>query len=333
MQRKETMTKSITINNWHKFQQYKDRRPDWIKLLIEIIEEFDEDGKPKKFYKMPDSAKLTFILLACLRAHFNVEIPYPDDKWLKSRLGIQKLNLQPIINAGFITINDSPVQNCTEPYKKDTPEREGEIETEREKETERDDMSSSEKVFNCWNEQRNNERWKTHKDLTPDIRAAIRKNQSVGWSADDMCGAIANFALVVQGKDYKWTYSKWGLVEFLTRGQKDDKGLRWLWFHPNNFVEKDWLTKDAIDRRIAANREKERMAQRETMENPSTVGSATKYWETRPEAELIKEYQEGNFFMRSQIDKHRPEIKAKVAEIQKEEKELKGLRKMKGEKV
>lgn len=115
----------IEIVNWSKFQQYKDRRPNWIKLLIEIIEEFDADGNPKKFHKMPDAAKLTFILLACLRANYNKHIPFPSEKWLKKRLGVKRLSLQPIIDAGFIKINTGvAVQNGTKVYENAPPERE-----------------------------------------------------------------------------------------------------------------------------------------------------------------------------------------------------------------
>jgi len=110
----------ITIKNWSKFQHYKDRKPSWIKLLIEIIDPFDADGLPKKFHAMPDSAKLTFILLACLRANYNKHIPYPSDKWLRERLGITTLNLQPLVDAGFITIDTDLIQNGTDLVQNDT---------------------------------------------------------------------------------------------------------------------------------------------------------------------------------------------------------------------
>ncbi len=104
----------INIKNWNKFQHYKDRRPKWIKLLIEIIDEFDADGLPKKFHALPDSAKLTFLLLACLRANYNKHIPYPSGKWLAKRLGISKVNLQPLIDAEFICIDTELIQDDTE---------------------------------------------------------------------------------------------------------------------------------------------------------------------------------------------------------------------------
>ena len=104
---------NIRINNWEKFQHYKDRRPTWIKLLIEIIEEFDADGNPKKFFYLPDCAKKTFPYLICLRANYNDKIPYPNDKWLKKRLGLRSISLQPLADAGFITID---TESVSEPY-------------------------------------------------------------------------------------------------------------------------------------------------------------------------------------------------------------------------
>jgi len=103
----------IIIKNWETFQQYKDRRPKWIKLLTEIIEEFDADGNPKKFYLLSDTAKKTFPYLLCLRSKFNEKIPYPSDKYLKKELGLKSISLQPLIDAGFIEIIEDSV---SKPY-------------------------------------------------------------------------------------------------------------------------------------------------------------------------------------------------------------------------
>lgn len=128
--------KYIEINNWEKFQHYKDRRPKWIKLLIEIIDEFDENGDPKKFYTLPDAAKLTFICLICFRAHFNNHIPYKSVGWLREKLGIQEIDLESLEGVGYISIKSDMYQDDTEMIQKRPkglpPEREGE--TEREKE-------------------------------------------------------------------------------------------------------------------------------------------------------------------------------------------------------
>jgi len=127
----------ITIKNWEKFQHYKDRNPPWIKLLVEIIDEFDENDEPKKFHSLPDSAKLTFILLACLRSRHRSKIPYKYDKDIKKKLGIKRLNLQPLIDAGFITIDSNSVAKPYQLATKTLAQRqrtETETETEKEKE-------------------------------------------------------------------------------------------------------------------------------------------------------------------------------------------------------
>ncbi len=110
-----------------------------------------------------------------------------------------------------------------------------------------------EDIFKQWNACSQNGRWKTHRSLTPDIKAAVKYNLSKGWTLQDMIDAIPNFAKVVQGKDYKWTYDKWTLAQFLTRG-KQDGDLRWVWFHPNNFRASEWLTKEAVKKNIEKKR-------------------------------------------------------------------------------
>jgi len=111
--------KHITITNWHLHQHYKNRRPPWIKLLTEIIDQYDKNGEPKKFYRLPDSAKLTFVGLLCLRSRYETKIPYPSRKWLSMQTGIKNINLQPLIETGFITVASMDASNmlaeCAQP--------------------------------------------------------------------------------------------------------------------------------------------------------------------------------------------------------------------------
>jgi hypothetical protein len=123
----------------------------------------------------------------------------------------------------------------------------------------KDYATDYEKVFLIWNSRSDNGPWKTHRSITPDIQQAIRQNLKEGWTAQDMCEAIINFAMVIQapkGK-YKFTYDKWGLFQFLSRGQKDEKGKRWIWFHPNNFIDSEWQTDSHIKSVIRQQRKTE----------------------------------------------------------------------------
>ena len=114
-------------------------------------------------------------------------------------------------------------------------------------------MTNEQLIFDCWNKQKENGRWKTHRKLTPDIETAVKGIVSKGWEVEDICCSIRNFAKVLQGRDYKWTYDKWGLATFLTRGTRDNDP-RWLWFHPNNYREEEWLTDSAKKERRAQRR-------------------------------------------------------------------------------
>jgi len=140
----------IVVHKWEDFQTYKDRMPKWIKLKTDIVEKYDEDGNLKKFYALADSAKLTFLMLLARRAHFNKFVPYENKNQLGKMLGVKNINLQPLVEADFISIQPAPIrenneslQNNTEPYKNLTSERE----RERERETEREREEKSAPAF------------------------------------------------------------------------------------------------------------------------------------------------------------------------------------------
>ncbi len=92
-----------------------------------------------------------------------------------------------------------------------------------------------------------------HRSLAPDIVGAVKYNLKQGWSVDDMCQAITNYAAILQSPNYSWTYGKWSLATFLKVGAKEDTGLRWVkHFSPNNFRAVSWRTDKA--RRDVANK-------------------------------------------------------------------------------
>jgi len=118
-------------------------------------------------------------------------------------------------------------------------------------------------IFDCWNKykgksvQKENKKhtWKGHnlnKDdsLLPQIRDAIKCTLSKGYTVEQICGAIDNYAKILLGEDYFWSYS-WTLAEFLTRGEEGHKNAprKWLKFHPDEFIEERWLTELAKKKR------------------------------------------------------------------------------------
>ncbi len=118
-------------------------------------------------------------------------------------------------------------------------------------------------IFNHWNtykgksvtKEKKKIVWHSHqlrndKSMSPEIITAIKQALSGGYSASDICGAIDNYAKVLLGDDYLWTYI-WGLSEFLTRGEEKHKNAprKWWKFLPDNFIEGHYLTEAAKTRR------------------------------------------------------------------------------------
>lgn len=157
-------------------------------------------------------------------------------------------------------------------------------------------MSHYETILACWNSQK--KPWKAHRKLTPDIRQAIAKNIKQGWDAEDICHAIDNYASCYHSKETKWTYGKWSLAEFLTRGKRDGD-LRWVWFTDNNYREADWLTDRARRDRINQQRLVE-----QGEEIIQEAFSAKDMYDNMPPDKLIEQYKNGNTFVRIHLEKH-----------------------------
>jgi len=96
--------------------------------------------------------------------------------------------------------------------------------------------------------------WKRHR-LKPDGAVPRDKADAIrraldDYSVDDICAAITNYATVLLGPRYRWTYA-WTLAEFLTRGEERHKQAprKWYRFLPDNFDPDQHLTDAAQKRR------------------------------------------------------------------------------------
>ena len=96
----------IKICKWEEFQHYKKRNPPWIKLHTSLLDN-------ESFECLHDDSKVLLICLWLFAARKgNGEIP-ANIAYLKRKLPIEKkINLQPLIDAGFIEVyqNDSTLQ-------------------------------------------------------------------------------------------------------------------------------------------------------------------------------------------------------------------------------
>ncbi len=108
------------------------------------------------------------------------------------------------------------------------------------------------KVYDCWQSHKGECVWKPqkvhwhgHRKLDTAIRQSIKTRMIEGYTADELCGAIDNYAAVLLNKDCKWSYV-WTLPFFLTRHLPDDKKILQIWrFLPGQFRLDDFLAHKA----------------------------------------------------------------------------------------
>ena len=92
----------IHIENWREFQHYRDRNPPWIKLYVNLLDDYD-------YYSLPDNHKLILIHLWLLASKTNNNIPY-DLQWIKTTLNLNiAIEIEPLIKAGFIWSDEDKI--------------------------------------------------------------------------------------------------------------------------------------------------------------------------------------------------------------------------------
>jgi hypothetical protein len=96
----------ISIVNWSKYQHYTNRNPPWIKLHNSLLDCYE-------YGCLQDDSKLLLISLYLLASRTDNKIP-ADPDWIKHKamISIPSVDIEPLITAGFITLNGSMQSVC-----------------------------------------------------------------------------------------------------------------------------------------------------------------------------------------------------------------------------
>ena len=236
------MDEQITVTNLKKYQPgYKDRQHIWAKIHFAIL--LDEE-----FQKLSEVDRYRYISLivyetyrmgkpVCLNSLTCHLLGWNTKKRSKS-LSLKMLHT--LVNVRNMESESSVTQSRVEESR--VEERRVERKT-----------TVVQDIFDHWNSKKQKgNKWKSHTDLSPEIIDAIWLRLK-DYSVPDLQKAIDNYATVLLGRAYKWSYA-WTLYQFLTRcnpNQRDELQLyRWL---PNNFSTDDYLinpaAKAAVHRR------------------------------------------------------------------------------------
>jgi hypothetical protein len=116
------MSGYIEIKNFKRFQHYKERNPLWIKLYYETLDDYE-------FACLPDASKWLLVGLWMLASRTENKIPH-DVTWIAKKLALtERVKLDPLLSAGFITIHAAS-NALAGRYQDATPEKETEKETD-----------------------------------------------------------------------------------------------------------------------------------------------------------------------------------------------------------
>jgi hypothetical protein len=116
----------LSITNHKKHQHYKDRRPPWIKLHVEVLDDY-------AFGCLQDASKAHLMLLWVLASKLDNRIPY-DLGWISQQLNISTpIDVEELVAQGFIEVSEDDSKPLAFRKQSAMPETETEGETEKRK--------------------------------------------------------------------------------------------------------------------------------------------------------------------------------------------------------
>jgi len=81
------------IKNFEKYQHYKNRRPPWIKLYNDLLDDYE-------YCQLPDASKSHLAAIMLLASRYDNKIPY-DEKWIAEKISAKsEINIS--LLGGFV---------------------------------------------------------------------------------------------------------------------------------------------------------------------------------------------------------------------------------------
>jgi hypothetical protein len=115
----------MKIKNWTKFQHFKDRRPPWVKLYRDILDDLE-------WHELDPLAAKVLVMLWLIASENEGRIP--DNKTLAFRLRLTEMKTKEIIIKLSHWLEQDDISTISEQYQSDSTETERETETKTKKE-------------------------------------------------------------------------------------------------------------------------------------------------------------------------------------------------------
>ena len=170
------------IKNWSQFQHFKDRRPPWVKLYRDLLDDID-------WHQLDPEAAKVLVMLWLIASETDGVLP--ENKKLAFRLRLSEKVLSHLLNKLSHWLDQVDINVISERYQSDAPETETETETYKQEE-EKDialcaHADSVSEVFTCWKTTFGHEKAKLDEKRKKSIRSALL----LGYSVEDLCNAIS----------------------------------------------------------------------------------------------------------------------------------------------
>jgi len=90
------------VKNFKKWQHYKKRKPPWIKLHSDLLNDYH-------FSCLQDDSKLHLIMIWLLASQSNNKLPV-DSGWIAKKINVNgNLDLKLLIDKGFLVVDSSVI--------------------------------------------------------------------------------------------------------------------------------------------------------------------------------------------------------------------------------
>lgn len=114
----------LRIKDWHKFQHFRDRKPPWIKLYRDLLDDVE-------WHDLDPKAAKALVMIWLIASENDGELP--DFRALSFRLRVSENEIKSIISKLYHWLIQDDINAISVRYQDDIPEKETETEIEREK--------------------------------------------------------------------------------------------------------------------------------------------------------------------------------------------------------
>jgi hypothetical protein len=118
----------MKIKNWHKFQHFKDRKPPWVKLYRDLLDDID-------WHELDPMSAKVLVMLWLIASEEDGNIP--EAKRLAFRLRMSEKDTKECLIKLSHWLDHDDINTISEGYQDDAPETETETEVETKKEREK----------------------------------------------------------------------------------------------------------------------------------------------------------------------------------------------------